>query len=133
MYHKSSDRILDRSPRSRRRTIYLVICAGIVVIPLVLLSLGVAGGGLFRANETVMNLYRRVSGECHPQMLDGLWRLELDELKDLCDTYEDLYGFNSVLAVPSPYQCRYTDIQEYSPPIPQFRVLGERHSGTNGT
>jgi hypothetical protein len=133
MYH-TSEKALDQSPRPRRRgrTCSTILWAGTVSIPVVVLVLlGVAGGGLFQANQTLTNLYRRTSRECHPQMLDQFWRLEIDELKDLCDQFEDLYGLTSALAGPSPYQCKHTYGEDYSP-IPQFRVLGERHSGTNG-
>jgi hypothetical protein len=107
-------------------------CALLIVIQLVLVSLITTLFVQFHGGESFIRFYTRPARECHPQMLDQFWRLDLGKLQDLCDKYEDLYRMNSVLAGPSPYECKYTDEENASPPIPQFRVLGERHSGTNG-
>lgn len=88
---------------------------------------------VLRINNTMIRLLDDHAAPCQPpRWLDNFWHVDLEGLQGKCAAYDDRYRTMAVLSDSSSYRCRYGNGWDQPSPLPQFRVLGERHSGTNG-
>ena len=112
--------------------IYIAFAVG-VGVSLVITWPGGEYQSVLRINNTMIRLLYDHAAPCQPQMVDHCWHVDLEGLRGKCAAYEDRYRAMEVFSDPSSYRCRYGNGWDQPSPLPQFRVLGERHSGTNGT
>lgn len=84
----------------------------------------------YAVREDIVLGNRDTGAEC-PESHGYPWRLNIKRMGELCSSLGVLYNFDDVTKYSSRIRSCFHRDGSNGPIVPYFRVLGERHSGTN--